>query len=119
MTRRKILIGMILTLCWAGPAHAHHLSATGPVGKTVHIEGEILRVEWMNPHTYFYVRAQDESGEDVDWEIEAWPVVVFIRGGLKRGMFEPGKRVKVSSTVPAADTARRYLRLESITRFTD
>jgi hypothetical protein len=63
----------ILTIVLASgiPARAHHSQALYfDVSKAVTVEGEIVRVEWINPHILVYLQGKNEKGETVTWILQ-------------------------------------------------
>ena len=56
-----ILGGLLL---WTGPVAAHHaLQAQFDTNKVLSLKGELARVEWINPHAYFWFDVKDETGK--------------------------------------------------------
>ena len=52
-------------------AIAHHsFAAEFDSAKPVTLKGTITKVEWTNPHTYFYVDATNENGTTGNWAVE-------------------------------------------------
>ena len=50
----------------------------------VTLKGVITKVDWMNPHVYFYIDVEDETGKVTNWALEMGPP-----NGLQRGGLEP------------------------------
>src|SRR3972149_3017807 len=48
----------------------HSFSAEFDSTKQVTLRGSITKVEWRNPHTYFYMDVKDETGKIGSWAIE-------------------------------------------------
>jgi hypothetical protein len=52
-------------------AHAHHsFAAEFDIDKPVRLTGKVTRIEWTNPHTYFYIDIVDSGGKVTNWAIE-------------------------------------------------
>jgi hypothetical protein len=88
------LAGMFLAA--ACPVLAHHSFAAEFDGsRTIQIKGATSRVEWSNPHSYFYVDVTDAQGKVVTWACESGAPVALSRRGLRRGDMKPGDPVIV------------------------
>jgi hypothetical protein len=84
----------VVSLCSAGSALAHHsVQAEFDVNKKFTMSGSIVKVEWINPHSYITIDAKDATGKSERWAFEmAGPralrkagVSREDRGGLKLG----------------------------------
>jgi hypothetical protein len=84
-------------------ALAHHsFTAEFEGAKVVTLTGTLTRVEWINPHTYFYIDVKDSSGNVTTWSIESNPTSMMHRAGATRSMFTEGEVVTVQIN-PAKD----------------
>ena len=64
MTRRALSFSAIVvgSLVWAAPLPAHHsFAAEYDSTKPVKLTGAVTRVDWMNPHAYFYIDVKDAA----------------------------------------------------------
>lgn len=78
------------------PAIAHHaFSAEFDASRPVRLEGEITRMEWINPHSWLHIDVTTASGEVESWMIEAGPAGVLVRRGWNRNSIQTGTRVVV------------------------
>jgi hypothetical protein len=94
-TRLVLVVAAALSL-HARPAYAHHAFASEFDGsKPVTLTGTITKVEWTNPHTYFYIDVVDEHGKVTNWSIEAPSPGALSRRGWKREDLKLGGKVKV------------------------
>ena len=86
-------------LCVMRPAGviAHH-SGSEYARTTVEIEGTLLEVAWQNPHVHFFVRAKDDKGKDVTWDIEANSLSILRRTDATPENLKVGDRVKVAGS---------------------
>ena len=78
----------------AAPAH-HSFAAQYDSTKQVTLQGVITKVEWMNPHAYFYVDVVDDKGQTVNWAVEGGAPNVLYREGWKPTSLKAGDRVTI------------------------
>jgi hypothetical protein len=86
----------LAALLAAAPALAHHSFAAEFDGqKPFRISGALVKIEWTNPHTYFYVDVKDDSGALVRWTLSAGSPGALSRRGWKRGDLKLGDTIIV------------------------
>ena len=100
MSRNLLLsvFAFALMLGWTtAPLFAHHSFAAEFDGsKPVKVTGVVKKVEWMNPHIWFYVEGKDEiTGRTAVWGFSAGPPATLVRRGIKRDVLKIGDSVKV------------------------
>jgi len=84
-----------LALCVQAGAH-HAFVAQYDASKLAELTGVVVKIEWLNPHTYFFVDVQDESaGTVATWAIEMGSPVVLMRRGWTRNSMKIGDVVTV------------------------
>ena len=83
-----------LTAAWPLLAH-HSFAAEFDGSKAIRLTGAITKVEWTNPHSYFYIAVKDESGNVATWGCEAGAPGALTRRGFKRGDLKLGDTVIV------------------------
>lgn len=113
MRHLSILIPALL-LCFA--AQAHHSDAGLDLDNVVTIEGTVIELSWQNPHVYFTVDTNDESGQPVDWTVQMASVATVSRMGWSRDSLQVGDRVSVGA-YPARN-GKPYGKFLSIERMT-
>jgi hypothetical protein len=57
------------------------------------VTGALTKIEWTNPHSYFYVDGKDDAGVSGKWTCEAAAPGSLSRQGLRRG------DVKIGDTI--------------------
>jgi hypothetical protein len=96
--RAYILGGLILCGIAAGTASmaAHHsFTAEFDGNKNVTLTGIVTKVEWTNPHIWFYVDVKDEQGQVTNWGFSAGPPGVLQRRGITRDVMKRGDTIVV------------------------
>ena len=93
-----MVVGIILA---AQPVSAHHSGATKyDEKKPVTLKGTVTKVEWMNPHVYYYIDVKDSSGKVQNWAVEGAPPNVLYRRGWKKDSLKVGDVVTVEGFLP-------------------
>jgi hypothetical protein len=94
------LCAAALSLAVVTPAWAHHSFAAEYDGsKVVTVTGAVTKVDWSNPHVYFYLDVKDAStGKVTNWAFEMAAPAVLQRSGWKRSSMSPGIVVTVEGT---------------------
>ena len=93
-TRFAVLVAGILST--AAPLVAHHSFAAEFDGsKAIRVTGTLTKVDWTNPHIYFYIDVKQSSGDVVKWSCEAGSPGALSRRGFKRGDLKFGDTVIV------------------------
>src|SRR5215469_15272223 len=84
----------------AAPAIAHHsFSAEYDSSKRISLKGIVTKVDWMNPHVYFYLDVTDDGGTVVNWAFEMGPPNGLQRSGWTRNTMKVGDEVIVEGTL--------------------
>lgn len=95
----KTILAVVLTIVGAtagGQLLAHHsFAAQYDASKAVRLMGTLTKVEWTNPHIYFYLDVKDENGQVVKWGCEAGSPGALSRRGFKRGNLKIGDTIIV------------------------
>ena len=78
------------------PALAHHSAvAEYDLEKPVKVQGTVTRVEWSNPHIWFYVDVKNPDGTVTNWGFSGGAPGVLQRRGISRTAMKPGDVVRV------------------------
>lgn len=78
------------------PALAHHsFAAEYDQKRPVTFKGVVTKLDWMNPHVYFYVDATDKDGSVIHWACEAGNPNALARRGWKKDSLKKGDQVTV------------------------
>ena len=97
MTRN--LLAVLILMAIAAPAVAHHSEAAEyDSTKPVKVTGTITKVEWQNPHVWFYVDVKEENGSITTWGFSGAPPGALMRRGITKEVLKLGAVVNVQGS---------------------
>ncbi|HEX7080102.1 MAG TPA: DUF6152 family protein [Gammaproteobacteria bacterium] len=90
------LVALFLGIAFLPAAQSHHaFSATFDVDKPIELTGMVTKLEWQNPHTWFYMDVTDEHGKVASWAVELASPNLLMRNGWTRDSMKVGDVVRV------------------------
>jgi hypothetical protein len=108
--RNKLLgamAGMGILLAAALPLLAHHSFAAEFDGsKKITLEGKVVQLEMVNPHSWIHFDVTNADGKVEHWKAEGGSPSVLLRLGWNRDTLPVGTKIKISGS-PSKDGAFR------------
>ncbi len=106
-----VAAGLLLA---ARPTVAHHaFAAEFDANKPVKLTGTVTKVDWRNPHTWFFIDVTDETGKVANWGWELGSPNGLLRGGWRRDSMKIGDVVTVEGS--AARDGSNIANAQSVT----
>jgi hypothetical protein len=79
-----VIVAACVVIAAVAPLWAPHtFAAQYDANKTIKLTGTVTKMEWMNPHIYFYMDVKGTDGKVVNWAFE---------GGAPNGLYRQGWR---------------------------
>jgi hypothetical protein len=102
MTRRFGIALTLGVLFSAVSVLAHHSAApTYDTDQKITLHGTISKLEWKNPHVFYYIDVTDPAGKVTTWAVEASTPNQLYRAGWRKDDVKAGDPVTLTNSSPA------------------
>lgn len=92
----NVFIGAGMLMAMVLPVMAHHsFSAEFDRNKRVTLEGKVVEMDWVNPHSWLVIDVPNADGKTDRWRIEGGSPSVLLRLGWNRNSLPTGTKIKV------------------------
>src|SRR6202167_1180337 len=92
----KAILSAGILMAGALPVAAHHsFSAEFDSTKPITLDGKVVQMEWVNPHSWLTIDVTKADGTVERWRIEGGSPSVLLRLGWNRNSLPAGTRIKV------------------------
>ena len=95
MYRQGLLTGALLLAAGAAIVAHHSFAAEFDANQPVQLRGTVVKVEWINPHTWIHLDVKKTDGAVERWMIEGGTPNTLLRRGLTRKSLPEGTELMV------------------------
>ena len=86
----------VLGLCLGSSLTAHHsFVAEFDDKQPIKMTGVVTKVEWQNPHVWFYADVKDANGKVSNWGFSGGAPGQLMRRGINKSVIQPGMTIQV------------------------
>lgn len=95
--RHTVVLSIVLLAAALGaPVRAHHsFAAEYDANQPITLQGQIARIDLVNPHAWLYLEVKDADGKVVRWNVEMGAPNNLIRRGVTKATLPIGEMVTV------------------------
>jgi len=87
-------VAVLFTASW--PAAAHHaFGSEFDASRPLLLKGKIVKIEWVNPHTWIHVEVINPDGTKEVWMVEGGSPNTLLRRGANKNTFPVGTEIVV------------------------
>jgi len=98
-TFRHLIAAVLGLLVASAPVLAHHsFAAEFDASKPLKLTGTVTKLEWTNPHTWFFIDVKGEDGKITNWGFEMGSPNGLMRAGWTRNSMKVGDTVTVEAS---------------------
>ena len=91
-----LTLGTLVLLLATVPALAHHaFSAEFDRDAPIRLQGQIVKLEWVNPHSWIHLEIENDDATPEVWIVEGGSPSKLRRRGLRRDCLTPGTQIIV------------------------
>src|SRR5467141_1640970 len=91
-----VVCAAVALLTASRPAAAHHaFGSEFDANRPVLLKGKIVKIEWINPHTWIHVEIVKPDGTKQVWMVEGGSPNTLLRRGANKNSFPVGTEIVV------------------------
>ena len=98
MGRARVVVATMIVVAGVASAslRAHHsFAAEFDANQPVTLKGTVVKMDWVNPHTWIHLDVKNADGTVTKWMIEGGTPNTLVRRGFTKASLLPGTEVTI------------------------
>jgi len=92
--RVSAILALSVLLTPLAPIYAHHaFEAEFDATKPVTLRGKVIRMEWINPHSWLHLAVTGPDGQVTEWMVEGGSPNIMLRRGFTKESLKEGDEI--------------------------
>lgn len=92
----RVVIAGVVVLAAAIPASGHHaFSAEFDGNRPITLRGKVVKMAWVNPHSWITMEVKGKGGKVETWDVEAGAPNALFRRGFRKDSLPPGLEIVI------------------------
>jgi hypothetical protein len=93
---RIVLVTVIVALSVSPSLRAHHsFAAEFDANRPVTLKGTVVKMDWVNPHSWIHLDVKNPDGTVTRWMIEGGTPNTLVRRGFTKASLQPGTEITI------------------------
>jgi hypothetical protein len=93
---RLVALGGLLAFGTQLQAH-HAVASAYDLNKEIILQGELLKLNFTNPHSNLHLAVKNEDGTTTEWVLTTASIQVLTRSGINKTAIKPGEILKIKA----------------------
>jgi hypothetical protein len=96
--RSRLAVALVCAGCLLAGARAlahHAFAAEFDINKPISLRGMVIKMEWINPHSWIHIDVKDADGKVTSWMIEGGSPNSLLRLGFTMNAVQYGMEIVV------------------------
>ena len=106
----KSRLAILMCLASTSTLAHHSFVASFDENKPVSLTGTVTKVEWTNPHIWFFIDVENPDGTVTNWGLEMGSPNFLMRAGWRRDSMKVGDVVDVEGHQARDETSNAHAR---------